>query len=79
MTKIPWHGKESQSSHKVFTATKPGEMVSVNQMVSTKVGLFAKHAFEKFVAKHGVHIHHYATTPSRNHSRAVVRDLPSVG
>ena len=35
MTKIPWRGKESKSSHKVFVATKPGETVSVNQMVST--------------------------------------------
>jgi hypothetical protein len=100
MTKIPWRGKESKSSHKVFAATKPGETVSVNQMVSTEVGFFsqlkgkltkkwyrcctifvdhysrlrfvhnqindssietvaAKHAFEKFAAKHGVCIHHY--------------------
>ncbi len=100
MTKIPWRGKESKSSHKVFAATKPGETVSVDQMVSTKVGFFtqlkgkltkkqyrcctvfvdhysrlrfvhnqiddssvetvaAKHAFEKFAAKHGVCIHHY--------------------
>jgi hypothetical protein len=42
MTKILWHGKESKSSHKVFVATKPGERVSVDQMVSTKVGFFAQ-------------------------------------
>jgi hypothetical protein len=100
MTKIPWCSKESKSSHEVFVATKPGEMVSVNQMVSTEVGFFAqlerkqtkkqyrcctifvdhysrlrvlhnqiddfsietvaaKHAFEKFPAKHGVRIHYY--------------------
>jgi hypothetical protein len=59
MTKIPWHGKESKSSHNVFAATKPRETVSVNQMVSTKVGVFTKHAFEKFTAKHGVCIHHH--------------------
>jgi hypothetical protein len=41
-TKIPWCSKESKSSHEVFIATKPGEMVSVNQMVSTKVGFFAQ-------------------------------------
>jgi len=41
MTKIPWRGKEPKSSHKVFTATKPGETVSVDQMVSTEVGFFA--------------------------------------
>ncbi len=42
MTKIPWRGKESISSHEVFAATKPGEMVSVDQMVSTKVGFFTQ-------------------------------------
>jgi hypothetical protein len=42
MTKLPWHGKESKSSHEVFVATKPGETVSVNQMVSTKAGFFAQ-------------------------------------
>jgi hypothetical protein len=100
MTKIPWCGKESKSSHEVFIATKLRETVSVDQMVSTKVGFFTqlkgklakkryrcctifvdhysrlhfmhnqiddsfvetvatKHTFEKFVAKNGVHIHHY--------------------
>jgi hypothetical protein len=38
MTKLPWCGKESASSHKVFVATKLGEMVSVDQMKSTEVG-----------------------------------------
>jgi hypothetical protein len=42
MTKIPWHGKETKASHKVFIATKPGECISVNQMASTEVGFFAK-------------------------------------
>jgi hypothetical protein len=42
MTKIPWRGKESISSHEVSVATKLGETVSVNQMVSTKVGFFAQ-------------------------------------
>jgi hypothetical protein len=42
MTKLPWRGKESKSSHEVFVATKPGETVSVNQMVSTKAGFFAQ-------------------------------------
>jgi hypothetical protein len=42
MTKLPWRGKESKSSHKVFVATKPGETVSVDQMTSTKVGFFAQ-------------------------------------
>jgi hypothetical protein len=100
MTKLPWCGKESASSHEIFVTTKPGEIVSVNQMKSTEVGFFAqlkgslakkryryctvfvdhfsqlhfvhlqiddsaaettlaKQAFEKFAAKHGVHILHY--------------------
>ncbi len=42
MTKIPWRGKESISSHEVFVATKLGETVSVDQMVSTKVGFFVQ-------------------------------------
>jgi hypothetical protein len=42
MTKLPWHVKESKSSHKVFVTTKPGETVSVDQMTSTKVGFFAQ-------------------------------------
>ena len=42
MTKIPWRGKETKASHEVFIATKPGECVSVNQMVSTEVGFYAQ-------------------------------------
>jgi hypothetical protein len=42
MTKLPWRGKESKSSHKVFVATKPGETVSVDQTTSTEVGFFAQ-------------------------------------
>jgi hypothetical protein len=42
MTKLPWRGKESASSHEVFVATKPGECVSVDQMVSTQVGFYAQ-------------------------------------
>jgi hypothetical protein len=42
MTKLPWHGKESKSSHEVFTATKPGECVIVDHMISTQVGFFAQ-------------------------------------
>jgi hypothetical protein len=42
MIKLPWCGKESKSSHKVFVATKLGETVSVNQMTSTEVGFFAQ-------------------------------------
>jgi hypothetical protein len=42
MTKIPWRGKETKASHKVFVATKPGECVSVDQMTSTEPGFYAQ-------------------------------------
>jgi hypothetical protein len=42
MTKNPWCGKESKSSHVVFVATKPVETVSCNQTASTKVGFFTQ-------------------------------------
>jgi hypothetical protein len=42
MTKIPLSGKESKASHEVFVATKPGECISVDQMVSTQVVFFAQ-------------------------------------
>jgi hypothetical protein len=42
MTKLPWRGKESKSSHEVFVATRPGECVSVDHMIPTHVGLFAQ-------------------------------------
>jgi hypothetical protein len=42
MKKLPWHSKESKSSHEVFVATKPGETVSVDQMTSTKLDFFAQ-------------------------------------
>jgi hypothetical protein len=42
MTKLPWRGKESKISHKIFITTRQGECVSVNQMISTHVGFFAQ-------------------------------------
>jgi hypothetical protein len=42
MTKLPWRGKESKSSHEVFVATKPGECISVDHMISMQVGFFAQ-------------------------------------
>jgi hypothetical protein len=42
MTKIPWRGKEGASDHTVFEATAPGQIVSVNQMISTQVGFIAQ-------------------------------------
>ena len=42
MTKIPWRGKEGASDHTVFEVTAPGQIVSVNQMISTQVGFIAQ-------------------------------------
>ncbi len=42
MTKVPWQGKEGKSDHKVFMATKPGQIISVDQMISTQVGFIAQ-------------------------------------
>jgi hypothetical protein len=42
MTKLPWHGKESKTSHEVFVASKPGECVSVDHMVSTQAGFYVQ-------------------------------------
>jgi hypothetical protein len=42
MTKLPWWGKETKASHKVFIATKLGDCISVNQMMSTEVGFYAQ-------------------------------------
>ena len=42
MTKVPWRGRESKSMHEIFVATKPGECVSVDHMISTQQGFFAQ-------------------------------------
>jgi hypothetical protein len=42
MTKLPWCSKESAFSHEIFVAAKPGEIVSVDQMILTEVGIFAQ-------------------------------------
>ncbi len=42
MTKVPWQGKEQRSQHSVFTATKPGECVSVNHLQSTEPGFYGQ-------------------------------------
>ena len=42
MTKIPWHGKKTKASPEVFIATKQGECISVDQMTSAEVGLYAQ-------------------------------------
>ncbi len=42
MTKLPWRGKESKSSHEVFIPTQPGECISIDHMISMHVGFFAQ-------------------------------------
>ncbi len=42
MTKLPWQGKETKANHKVFVATKPGDCISVDQMMSMEVGFHAQ-------------------------------------
>jgi hypothetical protein len=42
MTKLPWQGKETKANHEVFVAIKPGECISVDQITSLEVGLFAQ-------------------------------------
>ncbi len=42
MTKIPWRGRETKASHKIFVATKPGQRISVDQMTSTVVRFYAQ-------------------------------------
>ena len=41
MTKVPWRTAK-QASNQIFTATHPGECVSVDQMISTQVGFLAQ-------------------------------------
>jgi hypothetical protein len=40
MTKVPWRGRETSSE--VFVATKAGQCVSVDQLVSAQVGFIAQ-------------------------------------
>jgi hypothetical protein len=42
MTKVNWKGKEATLGHQVFVATKPGQCISVDQMISTQVGFVAQ-------------------------------------
>ena len=40
MTKVPW--RNNKQTHKIFVATKPGECISVDQMISTQVSFVAQ-------------------------------------
>jgi hypothetical protein len=42
VTKVPWSTNGSNSSQQVFKATRPGQVVSVNQMISTQPGFVAQ-------------------------------------
>ena len=41
MTKVPWRASQQQKSQ-IFVATRPGECISVDQMISTQVGFVAQ-------------------------------------
>ena len=42
MTKVPWRGKEGEYDHTVFKATALRQILSVDQMISTQVGIIAQ-------------------------------------
>ena len=42
MTKVPWRTKGNESGKQVFKATRPGQVVSVDQMISTQLGFVAQ-------------------------------------
>jgi hypothetical protein len=42
MTKLPWQAKETKANHEVFVATKPGDCISANQMMSTEVEFYVQ-------------------------------------
>jgi hypothetical protein len=42
MTKVPWRTKGSESGKQVFKATRPGQVVSVDQMESTQPGFMGQ-------------------------------------
>ncbi|KAL7481171.1 hypothetical protein ACHAW6_007756 [Cyclotella cf. meneghiniana] len=42
MTKVPWQTKGNESGKQVFKATRPGQVVSVDQMISTQPGFVAQ-------------------------------------
>ena len=42
MTKVPWRTRGPKSNKQVFTATRPGQVVSVDQLISTQPGFVAQ-------------------------------------
>jgi hypothetical protein len=42
MNKVPWRGKECKVEHRVFTATKPGECISINHLQLTEPCFFGQ-------------------------------------
>ena len=42
MTKVPWRTKGKESGKQVFNASRPGQVVSVDQMISTQPGFVAQ-------------------------------------
>jgi hypothetical protein len=63
MTKVSWRGKEFKSKHTVFVATKPGECISVDHLISTEPGFFgqAKETLTKNRYKNAtIFVNHYS-------------------
>jgi hypothetical protein len=68
MTKLPWQGKETKANHEVFVATKPGQCISVDQMMSTEVGFYAQ--LNIMYASH--QIAKYSSDPRQSHGEAIL-------
>ena len=51
MTKVPWQTKGNESGKQVFKATRPGQVVSVDQMISTQTG-FVTQLIGKLTVQH---------------------------
>ena len=86
MTKIPWRGKESKSSHKIFAQPSRGRLSQSTKWYQPKwafspsMHLRSSPPSTAFASTTTtVTMAFMPTTPSRNHARAVVRDLLSVG
>jgi hypothetical protein len=42
MTRVPWKGQETSSNHQVFVATKVGQCVSIDQLISMQEGFITQ-------------------------------------
>jgi hypothetical protein len=61
MTKLPWQGKKTKADHEVLIATKPGEGISVDQIVSTEVEFYVQ--FKRKYHQEALQVHHRVCQP----------------